>query len=531
MTRSSPNALRRFAGVLLALAVVPALAFAAAQLYVQSESEAQLAQIRDEQLDGLLFSVNQNAWDVATRWAERLARIRAEGGPTGLSPDAARGFLAATAPVPMVLVSDTSFQDVAAFVRDPRWVPQVDAQMDRADFRALISPATVRTLLSQHAAGYRKLEPVELPGGRLGLVFVADEAGGQDANGPARVFCMVVEPEPFVQDVVMPKLREVASGGVELGVFQRDRPEAIAATAALTVADVERERPLWLLPAHTVGARGGEGSAEAVLRRKMLQSLFLLGGVTAVLAGGALFAWRGVRREIEVARLREDFVSNVSHELRTPLALIRMYGESLAQHRVPEDRKPRYYDTIVAETERLSRLVGNILHFSRFERGTAQLSPVPMDVSAAVAEVADRYRAVVERAGGRLEVDVADGLPEVTADRDALAEAVVNLVDNAVKYGGEGGAVEVRTHRLGDGVAIDVADRGPGLPEAERERVFAPFVRIQPESADGLVHTAKGTGLGLALVRRIAEAHGGTAVALPRDGGGSVFRLTLPTHA
>jgi two-component system phosphate regulon sensor histidine kinase PhoR len=135
----------------------------------------------------------------------------------------------------------------------------------------------------------------------------------------------------------------------------------------------------------------------------------------------------------------------------------------------------------------------------------------------------------VEREGRQLEVALAASLPPVTADPDAVSEALVNLIDNAVKYGGDDGAIEVSTHPTAAAVAIDVADRGAGVAAADRERIFDPFVRVQPDSEDGLVHTAKGTGLGLALVRRIAVAHGGTATVASRTGGGSVFRITLPT--
>ena len=511
MTASSPWVLRRLAGVLLALAVVPALAFAAAQVFVQSESEAQLAQLRDDQLDGLLFSVNQNAWDTATVWADRLS-LRPPTPEAGEA--AAEEFLAATPSVRSVVAADTALSSVAVYG---------DAAAARA---AVFRPATVRRLLDQHALGYRKLEPVPLDGGDLAIVFVA---GGEAPWSAPRLLGMVVDPVPFVRDVVMPKLRDVGRGGVELGVFRGGLTAPVAATAPLALGDVERQRPLWLLPAYTVGARVGEGSAEAALRRRLGQSLLLLGGVTALLGGGAWFAWRGVRREVEVARLREAFVSNVSHELRTPLSLIRMYAESLAQGRVADDRRQRYYDTLVAESERLSRLVGNVLHFNRLERGTAAAQTEPLDLNALVAEIAGRYRPVVERAGCALDVSLADGLPEVPGDADALAEALVNLIDNAVKYGAGGRAVEVRTRRTRGGVAVEVADRGPGIPAALRTRVFEPFVRLQPESPDGLVHTAKGTGLGLALVHRIARAHGGTATVAARDGGGSVFRITLPT--
>ena len=541
MPASPPRALRRLAGALLALAVVPAGAFAVLQGQIQSESERRLAEIRDEQLDGLLFSVNQNAWDVATTWADRLDRIAAAFGPRpdSAGAEAAEAFLAATPAVRFVFATAAD-RGTAHYYGIPAptglraagdasgYGPYAPYASGAAalDLRATLPDTLVERLLAQRAAGYRKLEPVELEGGGLLLVFAADPA-----EGPApRLLGMAIDPIPFVEAVVMPKLREVARGGVGFGVFRGTAAEPIATTAPMTWDDVDRSRQLWLLPAHAVGARVGEGSVEAALRRRTLQSLALFAGVSLILGVGALFAWRGVRNEVELARLREDFVSNVSHELRTPLALIRMYGESLAHDRVPDAKKPRYYETIVAETERLSRLVGNVLHFNRFERGTARVDLRPLDLGALAAEIGERYRPVVEREGCALRLDLPDGALPVLGDHDALAEALVNLLDNAVKYG-DGGPVEVAARRDRDRAVVDVADRGPGVPPADRERVFEPFVRVQPDSADGLVHTAKGTGLGLALVRRIAEAHGGTAAVAPRDGGGSVFRLSLPTHA
>lgn len=165
-----PPSLRRLAGVLLALAVVPALAFAAAQVFVQSESEAQLARLRDDQLDGLLFSVNQNAWDVATTWTDRLDRAQASDHPrqVGAGGPGAEAFVGATPAVPSFVVADTAFRSVATYGGT--------AEAEALALREAVAPATVRALLSQRALGYRKLEPAPLPSGRLGLVFVADGA-------------------------------------------------------------------------------------------------------------------------------------------------------------------------------------------------------------------------------------------------------------------------------------------------------------------------------------------------------------------
>ncbi|MEM0961997.1 MAG: HAMP domain-containing sensor histidine kinase [Bacteroidota bacterium] len=516
--------LRRLAIALLALAIVPAGAFALLQSRIQGESERQLAQIRDEQLDGLLFSVNQDAWDTASLWADRLTRAADDG------VESASGFLDATPAVRYAVEADTALGSMASLgspvpadLRSEEDTTGIDVA-PRFDLGAVFPVERIRLLLDQREAGYRRLEPVAVDGG-LALVFVAE---GPRPNDAPRLLAMVLDPGPFVADVVMPKLRDVAQGGVDLGVFVDGQEAPIASTASMVAADIERERPLWLLPEHTVGARVGEGSVEATLRRRVLQSLGLFGGVSLILAAGALFAWRGVRREVEVARLREDFVSNVSHELRTPLALIRMYAESLAQGRVKDERKPRYYDTIVAESERLSRLVENVLHVNRFERGTVSVTRKPVDLSQLAAEIGERYRPVVERDGGTLRLDLAD-VPSVQGDPDLLSEALVNLIDNAVKYGG--GDIEVSTRPAANGALVRVSDRGPGIAEGERQRVFEPFVRLQPDSPDGLVHTAKGTGLGLALVQRIAVSHGGAASVHARDGGGSVFQLAIPTHA
>ncbi|HEX9951301.1 MAG TPA: HAMP domain-containing sensor histidine kinase, partial [Rubricoccaceae bacterium] len=221
------------------------------------------------------------------------------------------------------------------------------------------------------------------------------------------------------------------------------------------------------------------------------------------------------------------FVSNVSHELRTPLAMIRLYAETLAEGRVAPARRQHYVETIVSESERLSRLVDNVLAFGRAERGEATAAHVRLDVGALAAGVAERYRPVLDRAGAALSITVAPDLPPVSADADALAEALVNLLDNAARYGG-GTPVGLSVRADGRRVVVEVADEGLGLLPADRERVFEPFVRVQAPSSDGLAHTAKGTGLGLALVRRIAEAHGGTVSAHGRRGGGALFRLTLP---
>ena len=243
----------------------------------------------------------------------------------------------------------------------------------------------------------------------------------------------------------------------------------------------------------------------------------------AALLAFAAFA-RAVLRESRVARLRSEFVATVGHELRTPVAVIRSAAEALALGRArTEDDRARLVAGIVRESERLSGLLGNVLDFARMEAGRRRFAFAPHDVPEIVRQAVAAHAGAPERAGVEVLVDVPPDLPPLRADRDALTAALVNLLDNAVKFG-QGAPVEVTTSREGDVVAISVRDHGPGVPDAEKPRVFERFFR----GAGDAVRETRGTGIGLALVRHAAEAHGGSVAVEDTPGGGATFRILVP---
>jgi len=252
---------------------------------------------------------------------------------------------------------------------------------------------------------------------------------------------------------------------------------------------------------------------------------FVFTAMGAVVVLGFAFAWRAVRAETALAARRSEFVSAVSHELRTPLTSIRMYADMLEQGWVADDRTAReYFALIAAESERLARLVNNVLDFSRIERGRKTFEMRRGDPAPVLRETAEMLRPYLSGKGFALEVAVPESLPQCSFDGDALAQIVVNLLDNAVKYGEGPGTREVRleAEALDGEIAVRVLDRGPGVPDDEKERIFEPFQRGRNAAAAG------GSGLGLALVRHYARAHGGRIAVLDREGGGAVFALALP---
>jgi two-component system phosphate regulon sensor histidine kinase PhoR len=252
-----------------------------------------------------------------------------------------------------------------------------------------------------------------------------------------------------------------------------------------------------------------------------------------VIIVGAIAMLLVAEKERRVSTLKSEFVANVSHELKTPLALVRMFAEMLQSGRVQSDAKRQeYLDIIVRESERLSALIENVLDFARLERGRGSYEFTEGDVGDAVNRAANVLRYRAEREGVKLVVDVAPELPRARIDERAIQLAVINLVDNALKYAPGSEEIVVRATRdVAEGtVRVDVVDGGPGVPAEDRIRIFERFVRLPgPSGKAGSGTPVRGSGIGLALVKHIAESHGGRAWVESDDTkGGSTFSFSIP---
>jgi signal transduction histidine kinase len=251
-----------------------------------------------------------------------------------------------------------------------------------------------------------------------------------------------------------------------------------------------------------------------------------LGMMLTFLVAGSYFIARAVKREVDLARLQSDFVSAVSHEFRTPLAAMRQLSELLAAGRVlHEDRRQQYYDSLAGESRRLQHLVENLLNFGRLQAGVRPYRLEPLDPRALVEKVVAEFRSQLAQPDCQIEVS-GDAEPvRLMGDADAVALALHNLLDNAVKYGGVGRTVSVSWGRKGERLALSVRDHGPGIPADERTRIFDRFVRGSAASAANV----RGTGIGLAMVQQVVNTHGGAVTIESAPGAGSTFTMWLPT--
>jgi len=233
-----------------------------------------------------------------------------------------------------------------------------------------------------------------------------------------------------------------------------------------------------------------------------------------------------VTKEKEIAKMKSDFVSNVSHELKAPLASIRAYVEMLIDGEAAGEAQSReFFQTIASETDRLNRLIDNILNLSRLESGLVPINKTDLAVTAILRDVCEVMTPQAAKKSIRLEADLAPVFFRVHGDRDMLYQAVLNVVSNAVKYTPEGGRVNISTYLADGSVIVEVADSGHGIHPDELQRIFEKFYRSHATGK-----AVAGTGLGLPLVKHVVEAiHGGRVTVESQVGKGSVFRLYLPT--
>ncbi len=319
----------------------------------------------------------------------------------------------------------------------------------------------------------------------------------------------------------------VRAGGVFAAIERAGASDPAVGTFALTAdrsarGDALGENLAGVRIAFAPASEAARSRLSRVPRTFYLGALALVVGLT--LFGGYLL-WRDVRREIRLAELRSQFVSSVSHELKTPLTAIRMFAETLQLGRAGDERVlQEYLETIVNETERLTRLLNNVLDFSKIERGQKFYHPVISPIGEIAQAAARAAHYPLEQQGFRLQVDIEEAPLVARVDRDAIEQAILNLLTNAMKYSGENRDVWLRVFARGGEAVIEVEDHGVGIAPQEHARIFEKFYRV-PTPENRLI---PGTGLGLALVAHVVKAHGGRVEVRSAPGQGSTFAIHLP---
>jgi signal transduction histidine kinase len=288
-------------------------------------------------------------------------------------------------------------------------------------------------------------------------------------------------------------------------------------------APYEQSRETWRVRT-SFGAQTIPEIVSANTRPQMALMIVL----ALVMAGGVFFVANAAAREVRVAELKSNFVASVSHDLKTPLALIQLFAETLELGRVRNtERAQEYYRIINSEARKLTRLIENILNFSRMEAGLRPYRPAPADVGALAQQVLTDMSSQFNQTQFKVTLAVEPQLPQVNVDEDAVEQAIENLLANAMKYSGESRDIDVHVGRTNGHVCVSIKDRGIGIPRREQKRIFRKFYRVE----SGLGGGPQGCGLGLAIVDHTMRGHGGFVRVDSEPDRGSTFTLHFPIPA
>jgi PAS domain S-box-containing protein len=320
----------------------------------------------------------------------------------------------------------------------------------------------------------------------------------------------------------------------DAGVIQHWNPAAAAITGLPPSAVLGREAddvlPEWGAVCSTipVAAAPGPGSTDARTLPFVIEGREVWLSISGVaFEDGIVYAFRNLTEERALDELKGEFVATVSHELRTPLAAIYGSAQTLLRDDIvlEEDKRQRLLQVIAQESERLSRVAADILLANRIDSGRLQLDTRPLDVARLAEDLVDGMQScIVERDDVTLELVAAQAGSFVAGDEDKLRQVLINLVDNALKYSPEGGAVEVRVEAAGTCLRVSVTDEGLGIPHGEQQRIFGKFYRVDPQLSRGV----GGTGLGLYICRELVRRMDGRLTVSSKEGEGSTFVVELP---
>jgi signal transduction histidine kinase/tetratricopeptide (TPR) repeat protein len=431
-----------------------------------------------------------------------------------------------------ILSSRPSGLDLAALRTEFQNLGDKEAESRKQTERALVfqesgAPALEAKIASDPETSNPPFARLARDIGNLPYLVSIERPAARADRVSAQAWGIIIDAERLREDVLRPALLDhFPSGETTWAVKARDGSVILASENPSTVPVTLRTNfvsnfPDWTVEFHQPSPRIVK--TFLLSRRGFYSFVFLL--IAGILIFGLVLTIRSVSHELELARMKSDFVSTVSHEFKSPLTSIRQLAEMLQSGRVPsEERRQKYYDVLLEQSDRLALLTDNILSLAKIEEGRAEFTLETTDISALLTEVVTSICERVRHEGFDIGLDVEGALPLLAVDRTALSQAVTNLVDNAIKYSGDSRKISVGARLEEQAVVIAVRDFGVGIKKEDIDKVFERFYR----GGDELTRTVKGSGLGLTLVKEIVAAHRGKVHVESEPGKGSLFSIRLP---
>ncbi len=511
--------------IFILLIWIPTVSYTIFQLSRIDKTETMIREIYDHQLNGIIFSINQYSWDVAINWAKNIRTIYLQyvDNRDGLKR-AYEEFVSKNSALSGAFLYDQQNKRMIEF-------DVADSLISEHGIKQLIetNSEAIDQLFEEFAKGYDRIVPFpsakDVGHSDFTLLIFAIYLPGIDKT--ERVLGAILVNTAFAgREIIGRKLDEIETEDFMFGLKNKVSEELLYTTAQDVSWDsFERQGSLWLFPEMEVLIRLRGTTTKQIAHDRTRINVISLIAMNIALIGGILMVLRSVYREMQLSKMKSHFVSNVSHELRTPLSLIRMFAETLELKRVPsEEKRMQYYRIISNESNRLTRMINNILDFSRIEAGRKEFHLQKTNLAEIVYDILDSYRFHLNQKGFELQEEIDENLPSIVADPEAVSQAFINILENAVKYSKETKSIKVRLYRENEQVVLQVEDKGIGIEKTYQQKIFDKFYRV----GDSLVHNTKGSGLGLTLVKFIMDYHHGNVTVQSKPGEGSTFSLIFP---
>lgn len=510
------SSLRKVSLLIMAIIVLPVLVFSIFEIGDFRQNEKVIQNIYKNQLDAILFSINQYSDDIVSTLASRIENSSNNFKP-GTEPDLTN-IINEMPSIKYLIQFDKKLEILSLFPYSYHDSTFIDGMITVLSNNS----KTLKRLQTYMQGGYRKIEPIDNPGRNIQWIVFLTHVKDQEVTN-----VLGIDPDMFISQVLDPKIQEIAKGKFDIAAYRsgEDLP-FYTSNKQYDSRKINNKESFWLLTNYLMGIELKDLTIADLTRERTKRNLIIIGFLDITLLLGAWLILRNVSKQVELSKLKSDFVSNVSHEIRTPLALITVYIETLEMGRVKSAEKIReYYNVILNETTRLSGIVNRILSFSQIESNKRKylLSETDLNEVVEIAALTFRYSIETKRFSYSFEPD--RSLPLVLADKEAITDAFVNLIDNAMKYSTEKKEIVVRTGKYDNYIYVEVEDHGIGISEKNQKYIFDKFYRVTEMN---LANKVKGSGLGLAIVKHIMDSHRGKIYVKSTLGSGSLFRLLFP---
>jgi two-component system, OmpR family, phosphate regulon sensor histidine kinase PhoR len=516
---------QRIALLLVLVFFIPVMFFSLYELSSLDEDEKMIANIYDKQLESILFSVNQYSDDIITNWVAKVE--------TGLQTSSGDSV-----PTKVAELLDLNSSLIAVLVFDTvQSAPSTKMffQEDFAKHQLLQTAITqavkektdlIRQLTQYKKNGFQKIEQLADLTTSAGLPAKALLFISQDGKS-IKPIVLVIDGQVFIDDIIGPRLQTISRDQFVLSVLRKPNDSILYSTATQRDSLAETSaitKDFWIFPEYSIGIYSAGEGIEKLISERTRFNVLLLGGLIVVLIIALALVFRSLKKEVDLAQNKADFVSNVSHEIRTPLALISMFSETLEMNRVQsEEKKQEYYRILSKETQRLTRIVNKILNFSQAEAKKKKLRIERLNMKQEIQGVLDVYDYHLRSKGFSHSFDCPEAL-WLRADKEALIETFINLLDNAIKYSEEARVISITAGSRDEFAYLSVKDSGVGISKKDQKYIFDKFYRVPK----GDLARTRGTGLGLAFVRQLTEKQKGKVSVESESGKGSTFTIYYP---